>query len=625
MLKFMDGFDQFQGQAGNTLLTSLTSLGYSPAPGMAIASGRHPQTYALELQVTAGSAGVSWSARANSLARALTAICHNGIRWIAVGQLGLAATSEDTQSWVPVVTGITATLTCIAAGNGVVIAGGGAGFVGLSPDGQAWSQIPLPRPGIIIRDIVFAAGIFIMVGSEGAQGVIFRTTDGSDIEQVAQNIPSAMWTVGFGDGKFMAGGDNGVMRVSTDATGGIWDSKALQSGVRITGIAHGENGVWLASQGRSVYRSINGGDNWVIASNNLAPQGFVVGRIRYLSGTWIAVSSRYIYVATDAMGESFTSRYTGSSSISINDVAFSIGSLGGWAAVGSSGGTNPAFILVSIAPPTRLGRTLTTTAERVVIGFAHRATARGQILSVANLLNMNWPRGIEILGQEGTAVPIRNVWYYYEIVIDKNTQKIFLYINNHLDLEVPLPAAAQAMSEYAIQWIAENGAVARLDDIVLIDSDQSNQAALLDRIGPVQIPLMPPTADVLTEFEVVPPGMDHHDAVGSLPPNMATFIRSSTSGARDTFTSDAQLPENAGTEEVPIFAVSVLALAQKSDLDARQLGLTIGADADVVEVIDDELSTTPEYSIGIFERGPGGNPWNDTNIDGLEFGVVVRP
>lgn len=628
MLKFMDGFDQFQGQAGNSLLTSLTSFGYTPDPGMAVAAGRHPGTYALELQVTAGSAGATWSNRANGINRGMRSVAHNGLRWVAVGENGGAAISDDSLSWVPVVTGLSGTFTTIAAGNDRMIAGGPAGLIAVTPDGQSWVQIPLVRPGIVITGIAFGAGVFILVGYEGSQGVIFRTVDGNDIEQVAQNIPQPLQKVAFGNGKFMAGGNNGVMRVSTDATGGLWDTRLLQPGLTIDGIAYGEDGIWLAAQGRTLYRSLNDGENWVAAVTDLVPTNTLFRVIRYSSGRWVAISNRnVIYTSTSQMGDSFTSSASFGTSQNIYDVNFSIGALGGWVGVGrSNNSTYPALIVVSVSPPTSINRTLHTEAQKVVIGFAHRATTRGRIFRIDGLFEMDWPRGIEILGVAGNAVPVRNVWYYYELVIDKAADELRLYINDHLDLTVPLPAGADAVTDYAMQWIAENGAVARIDDIILLDDDgQGGSRPIVDRIGPVQIPILVPSADVVTEFEVIPAGIEHFEAVNVLPPNLSSFIRSSTSGAKDIFTSDSPLPADAGTTEVPIFAVSVMALAQKSDLDDRQLGLVIGTGADAVEVIDDELSPTPEYSIGIFELGPGSAPWDQNNIDGLEFGVAVRP
>jgi len=352
----------------------------------------------------------------------------------------------------------------------------------------------------------------------------------------------------------------------------------------------------------------------------------LIQRIRYSSGLWVViVNNGRIFSSGDALGETFTSRFNSGNTL-LYGLAFSTGVQGGWVAVGRVSGAS-AFIGVSVSPPTTISRTFSTTANRLVIGFAHRATARGRILEIAGLLTMDWPRGIEILGVEGTAVPIRNVWYYYEILIDKASNKIELWINDHLDLTVPLPAAAQTMTDYVIRWQAENGAVARIDDLILLDSDDNGGTLeLVDRIGPVQIPILRPTEDVITEFEVVPPGSPNHwSVVGQLPPSTSSFIRSSVSGKKDIFTSSDPLPEDAGTEDVPIFAVGIMALAQKSDLDARQLGLVIGTGEGQREIIDDELATTWEYSLGVFEKGPADAPWDETNIEALPFGVAVRP
>jgi hypothetical protein len=102
-------------------------------------------------------------------------------------------------------------------------------------------------------------------------------------------------------------------------------------------------------------------------------------------------------------------------------------------------------------------------------------------------------------------------------------------------------------------------------------------------------------------------------------------VRSATSGAQDLYSSNAALPAGAGTESAPILAVGVIALAQKSDLDARQLGLVVGSPGNQKEVVDTTLSTTMEYSFAIFETGPGNQAWTADSVLNTPFGIAVRP
>ena len=62
-------------------------------------------------------------------------------------------------------------------------------------------------------------------------------------------------------------------------------------------------------------------------------------------------------------------------------------------------------------------------------------------MSVAGVFDMDWPGPIEIFDVQSTAVPIRNAWYYYELVIDKAAMTVSLFINDTVDVVVPLPGS----------------------------------------------------------------------------------------------------------------------------------------------------------------------------------------
>jgi len=244
--------------------------------------------------------------------------------------------------------------------------------------------------------------------------------------------------------------------------------------------------------------------------------------------------------------------------------------------------------------------------------------------SIKDVLDMDWAAGVSILGQDGMAIPARNIWYYYELTIDKTALTVTLHINNVLDITAPLPPTVAAMASFDITWLAENGAVSRVDDIYMLDTESPNGELLVDRLGPIQVPLRLPTNDVLGQWSPAA-GTSHWPQVGLLPPSNESFIRSATSGAQDLFESATPLPDGAGRPTAPIFAVGVIALAQKGDIDNRQLGLVVGALGNQKEVVDTTLSVVPEYSVAIFEKAPGDIAWDAASVLNTPFGVVVRP
>lgn len=639
MLLHIDGFDQFQKQTGATLLASLQSAGYVTSQGLAVGPGRHDNSYALELQVSAGAAGASWSRRTNPLKATLyDAGFDSQGRWITVGVGGAMGTSQDTITWAPLTSGTPNTLRSITYADGLWVTVGEKGTILTSPDGVTWTARICPLPNATLRSVHRAQGRYVAVGGNGTAGAIVTSEDGVTWAAITENSGNKpLSRVRYGGAGWLAVGEGSQCLFSTDGIN--WVNKPVTVSANITGCAH-DGSAWVVTVGGAVYRTADLGVTWtkhfeeVVRSRSLTDIGYTDGR-------WI-VSTDYGGVATsDDSGMTWTTRsLPGSGSQEINSLKVLTGATAIWMVVGRafSEGTASAasYIYVSAAPPTTVKRTFTSNAAKVVLGFAHRANARGRILSIDGLLNMDWPAGIEILGVTGEAVPIRNAWYYYEIEIDRAAAQATLYINNTRDVTVPLPEAVAEMVDFTVTWQSENGAISRIDDMYFLDSDTGTggpvvegEAApvasrMISRLRPIRIPVRLPTADAHVEWDSSSQG-DHWTHVGLLPPSTSSFIRSSTSGAKDMFTSSTPLPEGAGTGSMPIIAVGVIALAQKSDLDHRQLGLVIGSGDKTKEVIDTTLSMTPEYSLGVFESAADGSMWTVESIESTPFGVSVRP
>lgn len=627
MLHHIDGFDQFQGLTGTPLMSALAAAAYQVTQGMGMASGRHSGTYALELHESPGLAGESWSKRTNTVKSSLYGVATDGNGlWIAVGDDGTATKSTDTLSWTPVVLGISTALKDIIHVNGRWIIIGANGTILVSDDGAAsWSTRTSPIAGAVLNSIAANGSTVVIVGSNGATGMILLSTDKGDTWGTISTNPGNQpnLKVAYGGGTWVVGGNGGQIRTSPDAT--TWTTAALGVATPVTGLAFGD-GVWMAPSGRTVRISNNNGATWGEVANTLGTSsGSNFTIIEYSAGRWIIAGGRGELMTSENRTDWFTRPLTGTTtSTQVADIAVSSGARSGLVTVGNligSGATATAMIYASLAPPTVLTHTLTSTASKVVIGFAHKATSRGRIMSIANLFELEWPGGLTILGQNSTAIPIRNAWYFYELVIDKTAKTVSLFVNDTADIVVPLPATVATMDTFVISWLAENGAVALLDDVYLLDNDTANGATLVDRLRPIRIPLRLPTADSDVNWEGSAPG-NHAPLVGVLPASDSSYVRSAESGAQELFTSTTALPASA-TE---ILAVGVLALAKKSDLDNRQLGLAVGpAGPTQVEVIDTTLSVTPEYSLGIFEKAPGGSNWTVVSVLSTPFGVIVRP
>lgn len=271
-----------------------------------------------------------------------------------------------------------------------------------------------------------------------------------------------------------------------------------------------------------------------------------------------------------------------------------------------------------------LKRTFETEADVVTIGFAYMATERSNIVGIEGTpLVVEWPVGCRMNGVDGEAIPIRNIWYYFELVIDKPQQQARLYINNRLDITAPLPAEFDNMTAYTVRWGSEITDTAQtvqfIDDLVLIDSEGVSGENIIDRIGPVEITTRFPTEDVTAEWE---PSIEGplYPMVSNRPPEAGKYIQANVSGKEATFLSNKPLPTDA-----PIFAIGMVARALKTDIDRRALGLIWGEDASRIEVIDDNLSTENSYSYALFESPAPGQTWTKAIVEGTPFGVKIRP
>lgn len=266
-----------------------------------------------------------------------------------------------------------------------------------------------------------------------------------------------------------------------------------------------------------------------------------------------------------------------------------------------------------------VGRIFTSSAQKVVIAFAYKANVkRSRIINIKDVLALDWPDHIAIGSAVGAAIPLINLWYYYEIVINKADMTIQVWINNELDLTTQLPQAAQFQQTYECTWgpAAQGDGTKMLDDLVFIDSSTGKY---VDRIGPVAMTLRVPTEDVLQEFSPST-GSAHYPLVAAIPPDDAKFIQSNQSGNMDTFRSSAVAPATG------ILAVGLVVRAKKSDIDGRQMGMLVGDGKGVYkEVVQTVMDTKNTYSYAVFEKAPNDSDWTTNTVQTTPFGVAVRP
>ncbi|TKW80337.1 MAG: hypothetical protein DI543_00535, partial [Bradyrhizobium icense] len=247
-LKHIDGFDQFQGQSSQQLLTSLQAAGYAVSNGIAMAPGRKPNGFALELQVSPGAGGASWSSRTNTVRANLNAVAANQQgRFVAVGDGGNATTSVDGINWATLVMGTSKNLRGVECYAGTYIVVGDGGLIMRSVDGQVWSTRSAPNAAANLRDVACNGSRWIAVGASGTIGaIIVSDDDGMTWANIAENTGTqGNLCVEYGD-TWVIGGSRGQVLTSPDGLN--YTSRVTSTASDINDIAF-DNGLWLAAAG----------------------------------------------------------------------------------------------------------------------------------------------------------------------------------------------------------------------------------------------------------------------------------------------------------------------------------------------------------------------------------------
>ncbi|QPZ53253.1 virion structural protein [Achromobacter phage vB_AchrS_AchV4] len=267
-----------------------------------------------------------------------------------------------------------------------------------------------------------------------------------------------------------------------------------------------------------------------------------------------------------------------------------------------------------------LSKTISTADPVVTFGFAYMATERSKIVQIEGLIDLEWPVGCRLNGVDGEAIPIRNIWYYYELQVDKTAQMLRLYINNRLDIEAPLPAEAGPMTVYKLKFGSGVTGTAKatqlIDDLVMSDTAGTDFNA---RKGPIAITTRFPQADATADWEGSVAG-PLWPLVSKRPPEASSYIQSNTSGNEATFTSATPLPNDS-----PVYALGIVTRALKTDIDKRTIGLVWGDGDNRLEKINAELTTENKYYYALFEAPAPGQAWTKEIVESNSFGVKVRP
>lgn len=287
---------------------------------------------------------------------------------------------------------------------------------------------------------------------------------------------------------------------------------------------------------------------------------------------------------------------------------------------GSSNNSRAIALQRTASGTARISKQVTSEGDVVTIGFALHATARETIVSVTDLFTVEWlPSGYPQIGTEvGTVIPILNTWYYYELVINKPSKQVTLWINGYEQFTASFDNDAPDTLQVVWGWNQTGTtAVLKLDDLLISDDLGDEALVATERVGPVQVATRLPSANSVNEWTPSVSQKQNWQIVSQIPANQLEYVQSNALGAVEEYISATPV-----TGEV--VAVAVAVLSAKADVDDHSISLRIRDGANVVESDEIPLSLQFTYNQAVFERDAAGAAWTPENATNARFGAVVK-
>ena len=185
----------------------------------------------------------TWTARTNSSTGDFNALVASPTKVLAVGEdytafKGPVATSTDGITWTATQLGSNQHVFAgVWDGAQFLLAGqdynsGWVGCVFTSPTANAGTWTRRIYTGSVLHGIAYGGGVYVAVGENG---IIRRSTDGINWPTVTSGTVNRLVSVAYGGGKFVAVGyasaGSGTCTVLTSANGSVWTDTSAGSGV----------------------------------------------------------------------------------------------------------------------------------------------------------------------------------------------------------------------------------------------------------------------------------------------------------------------------------------------------------------------------------------------------------
>lgn len=254
--------------------------------------------------------------------------------------------------------------------------------------------------------------------------------------------------------------------------------------------------------------------------------------------------------------------------------------------------------------------------DTLTVGVSVSFGARGDILRI-NTANGALTFFIDpntgaptIFGTAGYTIPVRGNWYFFQIIIERATNKVTLKVNGKTDVEVVAPFAFTGVDsvDVTLNPNTEDGAIRRYDDLYITSGVPFGSVAVFTRF---------PNNNTRQEWEnstAFDGGENLPNAViasgGPQLDDLTYFLYSAVDGATESYQSADTITDR------PVLHLSMSILARKTVPD--QLGLNVFTDANVANISD----VTQQYQY--YSRDlPTAVGYNRDTIEGSIFGMTL--
>lgn len=224
--------------------------------------------------------GVAWTAQTSPVTDDLFEVVYAQGLYVAVGGVKVAlsgnryniVTSPDGLNWSVASTGTGFRLHGLTFGQGQFVAVGQPGAIFTSTDGLVWQH----NTGLgvqYLKSVAFGNGVFVTVGEAGPSQ-IFVSRDAQDWQQqsfsASLNSNPEFAEITFGDGQFLAVGDNGLIASTPDGLN--WQQRHSPTDINLRSITFGLDSFVIVGNNQLILQS--GFKSPVLTAIDFANDGF---------------------------------------------------------------------------------------------------------------------------------------------------------------------------------------------------------------------------------------------------------------------------------------------------------------------------------------------------------------